>query len=155
MHARQPPAMILLTLALSAAASSFAAERGTAAEARAMLAKAVAHYSAVGRAQALADFTHKVAPFGDRDLYVACINTDHVLVANGGFPSVVGTSADAVKSADGKLVGQAAWDAVAGTGAGAVHYLWVNPANGKSEPKTTFFQKVGSDICGVGVYQPQ
>ena len=35
-----------------------------------MLQKVVAHYKAVGRKQALADFNGKEPPFGDRDLYV-------------------------------------------------------------------------------------
>ena len=54
----------------------FAADRGTPAEAKAMLQKAVAHYKEVGRKQALADFNAKKAPFGDRDLYVVCIGPD-------------------------------------------------------------------------------
>ena len=29
------------------------------------------------------------------------------------------------------------------------------PSAGKSEPKTPFYEKVGSDVCGVGVYKPQ
>src|SRR5262249_4737587 len=88
-----------------------AAERGTPGEARAMLAKAVAHYKSVGRKQALADFNSKKAPFSDRDLYVFCVGPDHVTVANGGFPSYVGTSVDALKDADGKDLGKALLDA--------------------------------------------
>jgi len=34
--------------------------------------KAVAHYTAVGRKQVLADFNAKKPLFGDRDLYVVC-----------------------------------------------------------------------------------
>jgi cytochrome c len=74
-------------LALTAiSVGALASERGTPAEAKAMLAKAVAHYKAVGRQQALADFTARKAPFGDRDLYVFCIGPDRKLVANGGYP---------------------------------------------------------------------
>src|SRR5262249_50633554 len=47
-------------------------ERGTPAEAKAMLEKAVEHYKSVGRTQAFADFNAKKAPFFDRDLYVFC-----------------------------------------------------------------------------------
>ena len=75
-----------------------AADRGTPAEAKAMLRKAVAHY---------ADFTAKKAPFGDRDLYVVCVAADHTVVANGGFPQYVGASADAVKDAEGQVRGPA------------------------------------------------
>ena len=80
--------LLLLPFATASITSGFAADRGTPAEAQAMLQKAVAHYKAVGRKQALADFTTKKAPFGDRDLYVVCIGPDHTVTANGGFPPV-------------------------------------------------------------------
>jgi hypothetical protein len=33
--------------------------------------------------------------------------------------------------------------------------MMINPTSGKAEPKITFAQKVGDDVCGVGVYSPQ
>jgi hypothetical protein len=64
---------ITLTMAgLAIAVSVHAGERGTPAEAKAMLEKAVAHYKAVGRKQALADFNAKKAPFsGSRLMFSA------------------------------------------------------------------------------------
>ena len=53
--------------AAPATASPAKTERGTPAEAKALLAQAVAHYNEVGRKQALADFNAKKAPFVDRD----------------------------------------------------------------------------------------
>jgi cytochrome c len=120
-----------------------------------MLQKAVAHYKTVGRQQALADFTAKKAPFGDRDLYVVCLGPDHTIVANGGFPQYVGASADIVKDADGKSVGQQGWDVARAKGEGAVHYRWINPVTHAVEPKVTFFAKAGTDVCGVGAYNPK
>ena len=137
------------------AASATAGERGTPAEAKAMLQKAVAHYKAVGRTQALADFNGKKAPFGDRDLYVFCIGPDHVEVANGGFPSYVGVSADAVKDAKGKPVGRTMWEVGSSKGEGSVEYEWLNPVTHKTEAKVSFVQKVGEDVCGVGAYEPK
>ena len=89
-------------------AGLFAADRGTAAEAKAMLLDAVAHYKAVGRKQALADFTAKKPPFGDRDLYVVCFNSERIVVANGGFPGHIGTPADVVVDVHGQGMGTAA-----------------------------------------------
>ena len=129
--------------------------RGTPAEARAMLEKAVEYYKEVGRTQALADFTGRKSPFFDRDLYVACIGSDHILTANGGFPSLVGSSTDAWRDADGKSLGKAIWDAVSSTGEGSVKYRWFNPVSGKIEPKINFSRKLSDDICGVGAYNPQ
>ena len=97
-----------------------AADRGTPDEAKTMLQKAIAHYKSVGRKQALADFNAKKPPFGDRDLYVVCIGSDHTIVANGGFPQYVGRSAD-LMIANGKSIGQAGYD----------------PANNKGEENYT------------------
>jgi len=140
--------------AIAASALLLAAERGTPAEAKVMLQKAVAHYKEVGRKQALADFNAKKAPFGDRDLYVVCISPDHTIVANGGFPQYVGYSANALKDASGKPLGQTIWDIGSSKGEGSVKYEWINPVTHKTEPKITFVQKVGEDVCGVGAYNP-
>jgi len=136
---------------LSAVAS--AADRGTPAEAKAMLAKAVDHYKAVGRKQAAADFNSRKAPFFDRDLYVFCIAPDRTTLANGGFPSYVGTSVDLLKDADGKPLGKALLDAVADKSEGSVEYSWENPMTHKTERKISFVRKVGDDVCGVGAYK--
>jgi len=147
--------LLLFLFAAANTTALFAADRGTPAEAKAMLQRAVAHYKAVGRKQALADFTAKKAPFGDRDLYVVCIGSDHTIVANGGFPQYVGFSADALKDADGKSVGKQGWDIATSKGEGAVRYQWMNPVTHKMEPKITFFAKAGDDACGVGAYNPE
>jgi len=135
--------------------SALAADRGTPAEAKAMLEKAVAHYKSAGRKQALADFNAKKAPFGDRDLYVVCIGPDHKILANGGFPQYVGYSADLLKDADGRSVGRAGWEVATSKGQGEVRYQWLNPMTHKTEPKITYFAKAGDDVCGVGAYNPQ
>ena len=145
----------LLAVSLAFTAAVGAEERGTPAEAQAMLAKAVAHYKTVGRKQALADFTGKKAPFSDRDLYVFCIAPDRVIVANGGYPSFVGTSVDILRDADGKLLGKALLETASRAGGGSVEYPHINPVSHKPEPKVTFVQKAGEDVCGVGAYNPK
>ncbi len=131
------------------------AERGTPTEAEAMLKSAMEHYKAVGRTQALADFNAKKAPFGDRDLYVACIGPDHKLSANGGFPRYVGASPDVLRDAEGKPVAKAILDAAKSTDSGgSVRYRWMNPLTGKNEGKLSFARKFGDDVCVVGAYTP-
>ena len=130
-------------------------ERGTPDEARAMLDKAVEHYQAVGRDQALKDFTARVPPFFDRDLYVVCITSDHMITANGGFPQYVGTSADQLKDVNGTPVGKMMWDAAVANNQTSTLYDWVNPSTGKTEPKILYLANLGTDVCGVGAYNPQ
>jgi cytochrome c len=139
---------------LLACSYAYAGERGTPAEAKAMLQKALAHYKEAGRKQALADFTAKKAPFGDRDLYVMCVGSDHTIVANGAYPQYVGASTDLWKDADGKPVGKAIWEVATTKGEGEVRYRWTNPATHKMETKVMFLSKVGEDACGVGAFIP-
>lgn len=129
-------------------------DRGSPVEAKAMLLKAVDHYNSVGREQALSDFNHKTAPFGDRDLYVVCIGPNDKLTANGGFPQYVGSSPDILKDADGKPVGRSIWETGNTKSEGSVQFQMINPVSRKIEPKTVFVRKVGSDVCGVGAYNP-
>lgn len=145
----------VITLAIMSIALAMgvqAGDRGTPAEAKAMLEKAISHYKALGRKQALADFNAKKAPFSDRDLYVFCIGPDRSMVANGGYPSFVGQSVDVLKDANGKALGKSLIDAAALGGGGSVKYPHINPVSRKPEPKVSFVQKVGEDVCGVGAY---
>jgi cytochrome c len=141
---------------LMAGIATFAADtiRGTPAEAKTMLADAVAYYKAVGRRQAFADFTAKEPPFGYRDLYVFCFGADHIVLANGGFPYDVGNRGDTVRDINGKGIATAAWDLVRSKNDGVVRYRWANPKTHVLEWKNTFFAKVGDAVCGVGVYSP-
>ena len=148
----KPISAVTVILVLAGAAYA-AGARGTPAEAKAMLAKAVAHVKEVGRKQAFADFTAKKPPFSDRDLYVVCLASDHTVAAHGAFPAYVGSPVDVLKDADGKNLGQAIWDAATKDN-GEVRYPMRNPMTGKVERKVGFFQKIGDDVCGVGAYSP-
>jgi cytochrome c len=147
----------ILVAGLSAAAlpALSASDRGSPAEARAMLGKAAAHYMTAGRKRALADFTAKKPPFSDRDLYVVCIGSDRNVSANGAFPKYVATSADALKDASGKPLAGAMLAAASAKGKGAVRYTLINPASGKAEPKITYVRNLGGDVCGVAAYDPR
>lgn len=110
----------LLICRVVGASLLLAADRGTPAEAKAMLEKAVAHYKTVGSKQALADFNAKKAPFYDRDLYVVCFDAKRTILANGGFPQYVGFSADMIKDIHGNSVGRQGSEIAQKNGQGAV-----------------------------------
>lgn len=150
MKSGRPIVASLIVLFL--AGSAFSASHGVEAEARAMLAKAVAHYNSVGRRQALADFTAKKPPFGDRDLYVVCLGPDDTIAADGGFPQIVGARANTLTEIEGKGCATVVRQATLATGEGRVAYLWVNPSDHNLELKTLFLVTVGVDVCGVGIY---
>lgn len=148
--------LVLFLIVMMIGSSLYAGDRGTADEAKALLQKAVEHYKQVGRDQAMKDFTGAKAPWVDRDLYVACSNSKHILISNGRFPSYVGSSIDAIKDDQGKPFGQSSWDAASKGGVQSVEWKWFNPISGKLEPKVSFVQKVDEDVvCAVGYYKPE
>jgi cytochrome c len=140
---QQAPSSAPQATQVPAAATS---EHGTPDEAMAMLEKAVAHYNSVGRVQALKDFTGRVTPFFDRDLYVACIDARLVISANGGFPNLVGSTVEPLS--------RPAWDSATTDHISSINYAYLNPVSKTTEEKTFYYEKVGSDVCGVGVYHP-
>ncbi len=144
--------LVILALGLPALAGNRTG--GTTEEARSMLLKAIDHYKSVGRQQALADFTAKKPPFADRDLYVLCFSPDRTVIANGAFPSAVGTNGDVVIDVNGRGVATAARNSTSAGGNGVVQYRWVNPLTRTVETKVAFFARVGDDVCGVGTYTP-
>lgn len=83
-------ALLWLIGMMAGASMVLTAERGTPAEAKAMLEKSVTHYKAAGRKQALVDFNAKKSPCYDRDLDVVCFDSKRIILANGGVPSVRG-----------------------------------------------------------------
>ena len=131
--------------------AAVAQERGTPAEAKAMLEKAIAHYNKVGQKKALADFNSK-EQWISHDLYVFCVDKRGLTLANGGFPERVGGPVPKMKTNDGTEFGKALWDAVGKKGSGEVRYSWTNPTTKVAEQKVSYVKKAGSNVCGVGAY---
>ena len=152
-HAFVSGSIVAITVAMAAGPLAQAAQpRASLAEAKAMLDKAVAYYQSVGRKQALADFSAKKPPFGDRDLYVVCLGPGGNVTAHGGNPTYVGMSADALKDANGKPLGSSIWTLGSSKGSGTIDYPMTNPVTKALEQKTSYVQKVGEDVCAVGAY---
>jgi signal transduction histidine kinase len=124
---------------------------GTAAEARAMLDKAVTELKA-GEAAALAKFNDKAGGFRDRDLYVFCYNmTDGKFTAHPN-PALMGTDVRALKVKDDPL-GQRIFDSIKEGTVSTVDYNFPKPGTTDPVPKESFVIKVGNQGCGVGYYK--
>jgi cytochrome c len=143
----------LMLSGLILAVPALAADQPTPADAKAMLAKAVAFYKEHGRKAAFEAFNKNAPPFSDRGLYVFCIGPDRTLVADGEFRSFIGQSADIIKDATGRKLGEALWDAARNEEPGEVHYQFLDPATQKMKPKVSFVERVDQDVCGVGTYE--
>ena len=143
-------------LALSGAALA-QAQYGTAAEAEAMLEKAVAAVKA-DKAKALDMFNKGEGGFLDRDLYPFCSNISDgkvVAVANPNAKQLIGTDGRTLKDATGKAFGQEMFEAAQkpeGT-ISEVSYMFARPNDPKPVPKVSYITRVGDLYCGVGYYK--
>ena len=141
-----------LTLALAVAAPAVAAERGTAAQAEAMVKKAVAYLKANGQAKAAEEFTNGTS-FKDRDLYISYYEMGGTVIAHGANPKLVGKNLIGLKDPDGKLFIQMIVD-VAKKGKGWTDtYKFRDPLTDKLAEKVIYVERVDDTWIGVGVYK--
>ena len=137
----------LLSVALE---STWAAEYGTADEAKAMLERAVAAVKA-DKAKALDMFSKGEGGFKDRDLYVWCADSDGIVTATPYWNK--GKQVKDIKGKHGAPFGETVMqNATEGT-IKETTYWWPRPGTDKPLEKTIFYTKVGDQICAVGYYK--
>jgi signal transduction histidine kinase len=136
------------TLAVTGAVAQ--GQFGTAAEAKAMLEKAVTAVKA-DKTKALADFQAGAGGFKDRDLYVFCAGPDGIITAH---PSIKGQQLKTLVDKNGKKLGE---EIVANAAEGKiaeVSYMWPRPgADTTPVSKVSYVTKVADQVCGVGYYK--
>jgi len=125
---------------------------GTAAEAKAMLEKAVAALKA-NEAAALASFNKADGGFRDRDLYVFCYNAGDGKFTAHPNATLMGTDVRALKEKDGSPLGEKIYDANKEGTIITVAYKFPRPGTTEPVPKESFVTKVGNQGCGVGYYK--
>lgn len=143
-------ALAALSAALGIASlPTWAADGGSAAEARAMLDKAVAAVKA-DKAKALEQFAKGEGGFKDRDLYPFCGGADGNFTAH---PSLNGKSMKELKDKTGEPLGAKLYDAAKEGGVAEVSYMWPKPGGTDPVKKVSLVTKVGDQVCAVGYYQ--
>ncbi|MGH7407545.1 MAG: cache domain-containing protein [Candidatus Methylomirabilales bacterium] len=140
---------VLAVMVMAGAATAFAAEFGTAPEAKAMLERAVAAIKA-DKAGALAKFTKGEGGFKDRDLYPFCGGPDGNFTAH---PSLAGKSLKGLKDKAGKALGEEIYKVAQEGKVSEVSYMWPRPGSDKPVQKVTFVSKAGDQVCAVGYYK--
>jgi len=147
--------------ALGAAAllfSTTAFAQGTAAEAKAMLEKAVAAVKA-DKAKALDMFNKGEGGFLKGDLYPFCSNVSDDMIVAVGNPNakqLIGKDARTLKDANGKAYGLEMYGAAQKPEGQitVVDYMFAKPGADKTPvQKESFLTRVGDLICGVGYYK--
>jgi signal transduction histidine kinase len=132
---------------------AIAASNGSADEAKSMVEKAVKVLQAEGKDKAFPQFNDTAGKFVDRDLYVFVLNMEGVTVSHGANKALIGKSLLNLKDADGKAFIQEMLDMANKSGSGWVDYKWPNPVTKKVEGKSSYIQKTGDVIVGVGIYK--
>lgn len=127
----------------------FANSFGTAAEAKAMLEKAVVAIKA-NKSDALAQFTKGEGGFKDRDLYPFCGGPDGNFTAH---PTLVGKSLKDLKDKAGKALGQEIYATAKEGAIGEVSYMWPRPGTTDPVQKVSYVTKVADQVCAVGYYK--
>lgn len=132
--------------------SAFAADSGTAAEARALLEKAVTAIKADEK-KAIDDFNNPTGGFRDRDLYVFCAAAPTYNFTANPRAELRGTPLAALVDKKGKKLGEELIGAAAEGKIGEVEYMYPRPGGTDPVQKVTFVTRIGSQVCGVGYYK--
>lgn len=150
---------LLQVLVFGLAALSFnmtamaAGEQGSAAEATALVKKAIAYIKANGREKAFAEFSNPNGPFRDRDLYMTTVDTDGKMLAHGVNPKLVGKSLIELKDIDGKHFVKEYIDLAKTKGNGWVDFKWPNPITKVVQQKSMYVEKMDDLVVGCGIYK--
>jgi len=153
LHQRMISGVLVVALTLWNAAIAQQGQLGTAAEAKAMLERAVAAVKA-DKEQALAMFNKGEGEFKDRDLQPFCFNVSDGKITSATVPNLLGTDIRALKDKNVKEFGQEIYQAPREGHITEVSYLFPRPGT-----DTTLFEKVslitgvGDQGCGVGYFK--
>lgn len=145
--------LCLLTLAVPVIARG--TERGTPAEAQAMVARAVALFDKEGAKAAFDRFNNRPgAEFRHADLYIFVMRAqDAVILAHAADRSLVGRASTTLIDAKGRNIGRDILARATAKGAWS-DYLWKDPLSGKTLAKSSWVVRHKGRIFGCGVYKP-
>jgi len=143
-------AACVAVLVLSAPAPAAAeAQFATADEAKALLEKAVAALNE-DKGKAFEMFASGDGGFKPKDLYVWCANaSDGILTVH---PTNKGKELRDIKGKHGAPFGEAIMQNAAEGTIKETTYWWPRPGSDQAFEKTTYYTKVGDQVCGVGYY---
>lgn len=132
---------------------AMAAEKGTAAEAEAMVTKAVAHIKKVGAEKAYSDFTN-LAEWKPKDLYIFVNDLNSgVSMAHGANAKMVGKEVRELKDPDGKFPNKVIEEVVKTKGKGwGTEIKFMNPVTKQMAPRKVYAERVGDTLVACGIF---
>jgi signal transduction histidine kinase len=126
---------------------------GTAADAVAMVKKAVAFIKASGREKAFAQINNPKGQFVDRDLYVTVYDTNGTCLAHGFNQKMVGKNMIDLKDPDGKAFIKERSEVAKSKDQFWIDYKYINPTTRQIGNKSMYTEKVGDLLVSCGVYK--
>lgn len=134
-------------------AAVHAGDAGTAAEAEAMVKKAVSYIKAQGNEKAFEEITNGKT-FKDRDLYVFVYDLNGKCVAHGANAKLVGKDLIGMKDPDGKPLIKMLVDVAKDKGKGWTDTVkFRNPTTDKIQTRVNYIERVGDFAVGSGYFK--
>jgi len=144
---------LLVLVGLLFTSFAYAADRGTAKEAQALVKKAITFYKANGKAKALDEFSNPKGQFILKDLYIYSLDLNGKAIAHGTNQKLVGKDMIDIRDSAGKFFVKDIISIAKSKGSGWVDYKWTDPVTKKIEPKSTYLEKVDDVIILCGFYK--
>ena len=144
---------MIVVFCLVLAGLAFAGDKGTPAEAEALVKKAIGFIKANGKDTAFAEFTNAKGQFTDRDLYIFVYDMDGKVLAHGQNPKMIGKDLSDLTDPSGKPFVQERITIAKTKGKGWQNYQFTNPVTKKIEDKTAYIEKYENYIVGSGAYK--
>ncbi|MGV8059620.1 MAG: cache domain-containing protein [Smithellaceae bacterium] len=140
---RKVLAFVMVVMFMASVNVAFAQEKGTAAEAKALVKKAVAFLKANGKEKTMAELNNPKGQFIYKDLYVhmsSFSETTNISIAHPYTPAIIGKNFINIKDADGKEFAKELSKVALTKGSGIVEFKWANPKTKKIENKVTYIE---------------
>jgi len=138
---------------LFAASVQAAGDFGTRDEAVAMVKRVEAKFAKDGADPTFKAITAKAPEFHDRDLYPFVVDINGINVAHGANPALIGKDLSGIKDPDGRFPIREMLEKAKAEGKGWIDYKWPNPSTNKIDDKSSYFERLGDYVVGVGVYR--
>jgi cytochrome c len=140
-------------LVLMAGNITLAAQFGTAAEAEALVKKAVQLIKTEGKEKAFVEINNPKGKFVDRDLYIFVYDMTGKCVAHGFNQKMIGKDLIEMKDKDGKYFVKERIEIAKTKGKGWQDYEFTDPITKKIEHKSAYVEKLDDLIIGCGIYK--
>lgn len=139
----------ILLPAIAAVSPSWATDRGTAEEAKAMLERAITEVRGDAE-QALAKFNAAEGDYKQDDLYVFCADGDSGAMT--AHPTLLGQDIRTIVDVNGKALGEEMFTSAQEDTISEIDYMWPRPATTEPVEKHSYYTRISTQICGVGFY---